>query len=113
MLNAKDDGTDAYTISNAARPLLSHGPKGSRGNRKTYLYVEALRHFEKEVSQLDLSDAYKKARPMYSGRLERTFIILKDDYNPDLEAVTGSNREPVGKRLNVGAKGVPPKRSSK
>jgi hypothetical protein len=65
------------------------------------------------ANQLDLSDAYKKAKPMYAGRLERTFVILKDNQPPELEAATGSNREPVGKRVNVGAGDVPLKRSHK
>ena len=47
---------------------------------------------------MDLAEAYKKAKPMYSGRLEHTFVVLKDDVEPDQEQpqATGSNSEPVG-----------------
>ena len=108
MLNDKSDGNDAYVITNTSRPLLSHGPKGVKGNRRTYLYVEALRKFEEECKRINLSEAYKRATPMYSGRLERTFAILKDN-QPDM--ITGANMEPVGhKRPSESAFGLSPKR---
>ena len=50
---------------------------------------------------MDLTEAYKKAKPMYTGRLRHTFIVLHDD--PEDEqvepVVTNSNRVPIrGKR---------------
>ncbi len=49
---------------------------------------------------MDLSEAYKKALPMYSGRLEHTFVVLKDDTAPEKGEgqTTGSNAEPVGQK---------------
>lgn len=102
MLNQKDATLDAYVVANAARPLLSHGQKGSRQNRRSYLYVEALRKFEKEANEMDLSEAYKKARPAFVGRMERTFIVLKDRLGDAIEMVaTGSNQVPVGDRMDT------------
>ena len=65
--------------------------------RKTYLYVEALKRYSQEVSQMDLREAYKLAHPVYTGRLEHTFIVLKDtpQGGPD-QATTGPNNEPIG-----------------
>ncbi len=81
-------------IGNAPRPLLSYGVKGVKATRRTYLYVEALQRFEKEAREIDLTDAYKRARPAFTGKMERTFIILKD--GPEEEPmVTGSNAEPI------------------
>jgi len=111
-LNEKADGNDSYVITNTSRPLLSHGPKGIKGNRRTYLYVEALRKFEEEAKRMDLTEAYKRARPMYNGRLERTFAVLKDE-GPGNQSgvVTGGNSEPVGnKRPSESAFGLSPKR---
>jgi hypothetical protein len=64
------------------------------------LFIEALQKFEAFTKDLDLSEAYKKARPSFTGRLERTFILLKD--NPGEEepmdtAATGANLEPLFK----------------
>jgi hypothetical protein len=101
-MNAKDPGLEAYVIGNSTRPLLSYGPKNSRTMRRTYLYVEALQKFEAELDGLDLSEAYKKAKPSFTGKLERTFLVLKD--NPgeesamDVDSVaTGANLEPLKK----------------
>jgi len=94
----KNDGTDAYCISNTSRPLLCVGPRGGKGNRQTYLFVEALRKYQDDIKKADLIESYKKAKPMYDGRLERTFVVLKDDYvqPTGLLQVTGGNQEPLG-----------------
>jgi hypothetical protein len=101
-LNAKDPGLDAYVVNNQPRPILSHGPKNSRTTRRSYLYIEAVQKFGPDPKELDLSEAYKKAKPAFTGRLERSFILLKD--NPgeeeamDLDSVaTGANLEPLFK----------------
>jgi len=110
VLNDKSDGNDAYVITNTSRPLLSHGPKGVKGNRRTHLYVEALRKFEEKCKKIDLTEAYKRAKPMYNGRLERTFAILKDE-GTQTEMMTGANMEPVGqKRPSETVFGLSPKR---
>jgi hypothetical protein len=101
-LNAKDPGLEAYVIGNNTRPLMSHGPKNSRTQRRTYLYIEALEKFKDELEGLDLSEAYKKALPAFAGRLERNFIILKDkpgdETAMELDTVaTGANLEPLKK----------------
>lgn len=43
--------------------------------------------------EMELAEAYKKARPMYEGRMEHTFIVLKEG---DVAEVTGANLEPLG-----------------
>jgi len=98
VINDKNDGTDAYCISNTSRPLLCVGPKGGKGNRRTYLFVEALRKYQDDVKKADLIASYKKARPMYDGRLERTFVVLKDDYTAP---VSGGNQEPLGNKRHL------------
>jgi hypothetical protein len=95
ILNAKDPTLDCYVIGNAPRPLLSYGVKNDRSTRRTYLYVEALTKFEKEATELDLTDAYKRARPSFNGKLERTFLILKDNPGEAEEMASGANAEPV------------------
>ncbi len=100
MLNAKDPGLEAYVIGNQSRPLLSYGPKNSRTLRRTYLYVDAIQKFETEAKELDLTEAYKKARPSFTGKLERSFILLKDnpgEEQPMETEATGANLEPIKK----------------
>lgn len=46
---------------------------------------------------MDYTEAYKKARPMYNGRMEHTFVVLKEE-GVASENVTVGNREPMGKR---------------
>lgn len=96
IINSKDESVDSYCSGNATRPLMSYGPKGGKGSRRTYLYVEALRKFPEEVKQMDLRDAYKKALPRYAGRLEHTFVILKDSEAQKQGLMTGSNNVPLG-----------------
>jgi hypothetical protein len=94
VINARDSTVDAYVIGNAQRPLLSYGVKNVKASRRTFLYVEALKRFEAEAKEIDLTEAYRRARPAFTGKLERTFIILKDGPE-DEPMVTGSNAEPV------------------
>ncbi len=68
--------------------------------RRTYMYIEALQKFEADTKNLDLSEAYKKARPAFTGKLERSFILLKDkpgeEMPMDTESIaTGANAEPL------------------
>ncbi len=92
-MNEKDPASENFCIGNSARPLLSCGPKG-KGGRRTYLYVEALRRYKDEIKEVDLTEAYRRAKPAYVGRLEHTFIVLKEE---DKEVtVSGSNQEPLG-----------------
>jgi len=56
---------DAYCIGNTTRPLLSYGQKGERGNRKTFLYVEAIKRFRDVWADMRFDDVYKKAVPIY------------------------------------------------
>ena len=97
VLNESDNTVDSFCISNTSRPLLSVGTKGGKGARRTYLYVEALRKFPEELKRVDYTEAYKKARPMYNGRMERTFVVLKEEGTQG-EQFSGGNREPLGKR---------------
>ena len=46
------------------------------------------------MKSLHLEEAYKLALPVFKGRLEQTFIVLKD---AEVEKVaTGSNNVPMG-----------------
>ncbi len=95
VINEKDPAIDSFCIGNTLRPLLSYGPKGVRGGRRTFLFVEALRKFEEEAKLIDLTEAYKKAKPMYNGRLEHTFVVLKEEKGGEV-IISGANSEPVG-----------------
>jgi hypothetical protein len=66
------------------------------------LYIEPVQKYGTEPQALNLTEAYKKAKPAFTGRLERSFILLKD--NPgeegavDIDSVaTGANLEPLFK----------------
>lgn len=61
---------------------------------------------------MDYTEAYKTAKPMYNGRMERTLVVLKDDdatENPENQ-VSGGNREPLGKRTLEDQSAEPSKR---
>jgi len=91
---------DSYCIGNNLRPLLSYGPKGSKGGRRTFLYVEAVRKFANLFDDLDLSLPYAKAKDYYEGRMEHTFAVLRESSERP-PPVSGSNMEGLGiKRLN-------------
>lgn len=85
---------DAYCVSNGVRPLLSYGAKGTRVGRKTFLFVAALKQWEKLHSQLDLTEAYKKAKGIFTGKLEHMFVVLRE--MEDRQPVSGANQVPVG-----------------
>jgi len=96
ILSAKGGPNDAYCITNSTRPLLCVGPRGSKGGRKTLLYVEALRRYSEEMKGANLEEAYKLALPIYKERLDQTFIVLKDSNAERVQ--TGANKVPLGKR---------------
>jgi hypothetical protein len=87
-------------VANGARPLLSYGAKGTRVGRKTFLFAQALRQWESLHSQMDLSEAYKRAKQNFAGKMEQMFVVLKEDV--DVTGVaSGSNQVPIGnKRKN-------------
>jgi len=123
---------DCYCISNTPRPLLSYGPKGDKSARRTYLFVEALRRFKDDLEGLDFSEVYKKAVPIYlgklitvtfpvqslilviysSGQLEHNFIVLKEDVGEALNKTSGANSVPISglKRTATTAFAIPNKR---
>jgi hypothetical protein len=79
---------------------MSHGPKNSRTLRRTYMYMEAIQKFEEQTRGLDLTEAYKKAKPAFTGKLERNFVLLKDGPGEELpmdtgSVATGANAEPL------------------
>lgn len=96
VLSSKDPQTDAYCITNSTRPILSVGPKGSKGGRKTYLFAESIKRFPEEICQADLSEAYKRAFPMFKGRMEHTFIVLKEIDSAPISS--GANNVPLGNK---------------
>jgi hypothetical protein len=87
---------DAYCVSNGVRPLLSYGAKGTRVGRKTYIFTTALKNFESLHGQMDLTEAYKKARNTFAGKMEQVFVVLKEGVYSAM--VSGSNGEPLGEK---------------
>ena len=104
---------DAYCAANGARPLLSYGAKGTRVGRKTFLFAAALRQWEHLHDQMDLTEAYKKAKKNFTGKMEQLFVVLKEGVElSDLPAGTGANRVSVGsKRPRMDTAGNAPKRN--
>lgn len=105
---------DAYCVANGARPLLSYGAKGTRVGRKTFLFAAALRQWESLHEQMDLSEAYKKARKNFTGKMEQLFVVLKEGVDPDNlpQGGSGANRVALGnKRPRKDNAGNPPKKA--
>ncbi len=93
MIKQQSPTMDAYCVANGVRPLLSYGAKGTRIGRKTFLFVQALRQWESLIPQMDLTEAYKRARNTFAGKMEQLFVVLKEDGgNP----ASGSNNLPLG-----------------
>jgi len=44
---------------------------------------------------LNFTEVYKKAVPIYSGQLEHTFVVLKEDVGKTIDQVSGANALPV------------------
>lgn len=97
MLSAKGGATDAYCITNSTRPLLCIGQRGTKGGRKTLLFVEAIRKYPEEVKEASFTEAYKLALPIFKDRLEQTFLVLKDSES-EAAVASGSNQIPVGSK---------------
>ncbi len=87
---------DAYCVSNGVRPLLSYGPKGTRVGRKTYIFTTALKTFESLLPKMDLTEAYKKARNTFAGKMEQVFVVLKEGVYSEM--MSGANAEPLGEK---------------
>lgn len=87
-------------VGNAMRPIMSYGTKNDRASRKSFLYVEAIRKFQKECRNVDFSEAYKKARPNFVGRMETNFIVLLDKEGEET-VVSGSNAVPLAERMET------------
>ena len=92
------------------------GPRGSKGGRKTLLYVEALRRYADEAKEATFEEAYKLALPIFKDRLQQTFIVLHDvtDSAKDKPA-TGSNQVPIGNKRSASVEnlaGLEPKRQA-
>lgn len=85
---------DAYCVPNGVRPLLSYGAKGTRIGRKTFIFTAALKNWEHLHSQMDLGEAYKKARNTYAGKMEQVFVVLKEGIYSSM--LSGSNQQPLG-----------------
>lgn len=114
IVNEKDPTIESFCIGNTTRPLFSYGPKGTKGSRRTYLYVEALKRFKLEATEMNLDEAYKRAKPAYDGRLEHTFIVLRENRDEQNERkATGANQEPLGlkRRSTVVDEGVSKKKA--
>jgi hypothetical protein len=85
---------DAYCVANGVRPLLSYGAKGTRVGRKTFIFTTALKNWENLHSKMDLSEAYKKARNTFAGKMEQVFVVLKEGVYSSM--LSGSNTQPLG-----------------
>jgi hypothetical protein len=93
VIKQQNPNMDAYCVANGIRPLFSYGAKGTRIGRKTFLFVQALRQWEGLLSQMDLTEAYKRARNTFAGKMEQLFVVLKEDGG---EPGTGANKQPLG-----------------
>ena len=96
MIKSQNSSMDAYCVANGIRPLLSYGAKGTRIGRKTFLFVAALKQWEHLHSSMDLTEAYKRARNTFTGKVEHMFVVLKEGGAP--LGVTGANSVPVGNK---------------
>lgn len=94
MIKTLDPSMDAYCAANGPRPLLSYGAKGTRIGRKTFLFVAALKQWEKHLDKMDLTEAYKHARSTFTGKMEQIFVVLKEEASRG--PVTGANQVAVG-----------------
>jgi hypothetical protein len=94
VIKTQNQSMDAYCVSNGVRPLLSYGAKGTRVGRKTYIFTTALKNFESLHHLMDLSEAYKKARNTFAGKMEQVFVVLKEGVYSAM--VTGANSDPIG-----------------
>ena len=118
-IEADTPAAEAYCITNTSRPLLSVCSRTDKTQRKTYVYVEALRSYRFLVPKLDLSEAYKKAGVVFKDRMEHCFVVLTDEGAQKLESgdkrkgtvasVSGANAQPVGgkRRAPPGASAGP------
>ena len=84
---------DAYCVANGVRPLLSYGAKGTKVGRKTYIFTAALKQWESLHAQMDLTEAYRRARNTFAGKMEQVFVVLKENGGQNL---SGANQIPVG-----------------
>jgi len=57
--------------------------------------VEALKRFRDVWQDMDFTEIYKKAVPIYLGQLEHTFVVLKEDIGRNIDQVSGSNALPL------------------
>lgn len=84
---------DAYCVANGTRPLLSYGAKGTRVGRKTSIFVPALKQWEHLHEQLDLNEAYKRAKKLFVGKMEQLFVVLKEEGVGTQGQLSGANRQ--------------------
>jgi hypothetical protein len=89
---------DAYCVANGMRPLLSYGAKGTRVGRKTFIFVAALKQWESLLEQMDLAEAYKRAKKLFVGKMEQLFVVLKEEGVGSMQQLSGANRIPVGSK---------------
>jgi hypothetical protein len=95
VVKAQNATMDAYCVSNGIRPLLSYGAKGTRVGRKTFLFVSALKQWESLHHLMDLTEAYKRAKASFKGKMEQLFVVLKENQPIPL---TGSNNVPLSNK---------------
>ena len=102
-LERETDTVESYCIGNTSRPLLSFGKRGSK-QKRTYLYVEALREFKHLKGKLDLTEAYRKAGDQFKDRLEHCFVFMCDG-DAKSSKLSGGNRVPLGNKRKAAPAG--------
>jgi hypothetical protein len=96
VIKTQNPKIDAYCVANGIRPLLSYGAKGTRVGRRTFLFVAALKQWENLHHLMDLTEAYKRAKNSFKGKMEQLFVVLKE-VDPN-SVVSGANQVPVGNK---------------
>jgi hypothetical protein len=72
----KSDTRQVWVTQNNAKPTLQF----KEGGRivKNLSFVNAMHEYKDKIPQKSIDEAYKIARKQFSGKLEKTFIVLKD-----------------------------------
>jgi len=67
-------------------------PKSSAVSR-AYTFIDCVREFAPFFKSIDLSAAYKRAGPVFSGVLSRFFVVLDDEHSKTVQKRTRPKRQ--------------------
>jgi hypothetical protein len=72
----KDSGREVWVTQNSPKPALQVKEGGKIV--KTISFVKAMTDYKGKIPQKTIDEAYKIARKHFAGKLEKTFLVLKD-----------------------------------